>query len=562
MSISAAAQSEHTDGFHLHRHNRLAEAESCYRRAIALEPEFTEAWMNLGLAVLSLGRPDEAMDCQREALRLEPDSADALNNLGMVHYAQGHIVEAENCFRSALRLRPAHANATLNFGSTRQILNHIDEAEGLFRRALALGADPAGVRSNLALALIEQVRPEEAEQCCREALILRPHYHEAHANLALALLTMGRLEEGFREYESRWEVEAMGAPAPILSQPRWTGQELNGETVLLYAEQGHGDTLQFCRYAPMVAAAGGRVVLVVPEALHRLMTTLDGVAEVLSEEDNLLPAFDYHCPLLSLPLAFGTRMATIPAPIPYLHADPSPWAGFLADLPGLKVGAAWAGKSRTAQPHAAAIDRRRSMCLTDMALLLGVPGCSFISLQLGPPASQIQALSEAGHLLDVSSRLKDWTDTAALIAGLDLVITVDTAVAHLAGALGKPVWILNRFDSCWRWFPHRDDSPWYPSARQFRQTSRGDWGGVVERVRDALEQAAVAAFSPEWNINGEVVLPDAPMPTGTKTVAAVARTSGRPAAPRRSDRIEIDQALRPKVPTNKIGWQNATPSQK
>jgi Flp pilus assembly protein TadD len=474
----------------------MAEAEPFYHRAVALDPEFKEAWMNLGLVILSRGGLDEALSCQRQALLIDPDSADAQNNLGMVHYAQGNIAEAENCFRSALRLRPDYANATLNLGSTRQILNHVEEAETLFHRALGLGADPARVKSNLSLALMEQVRPEEAELCCREALALRPDYPEARANLALALLTMGRLEEGFREYESRWAVEAM--EAPVLSQPRWTGQQLHGETVLLYAEQGFGDTLQFCRYAPMAAAAGGRVVLVVPRALRRLLTTLGGVAAVLSEEDDVVPPFDYHCPLLSLPFAFGTTMATIPAPVSYLRADPLQWAGFLDELPGLKVGLVWAGKSRTAQPHAVAIDKRRSMRLADMAPLFSVPGCSFVSLQLGPPAAQMRALPEGAVLHDVSSRLNasgvsDWADTAALIAGLDLVIVVDTAVAHLAGALGKPVWMLNRFDSCWRWFLHRDDTPWYPSMRQFRQTRRGDWVGVVERVREALRTMTIRA---------------------------------------------------------------------
>jgi Flp pilus assembly protein TadD len=491
--ISAAAQTEHDQGFQLHLHNRLREAEPFYHRAVALDPAFKEAWMNLGLVVLTQGRAEEALSCQREALHLDPDSADALNNLGMAHYAMGHIAEAENSFRGALRVRPGHANATLNLGSTRQLLGHLQEAETLFRHALALGVDPARAKSNLALALMGQMRPEEAELCCREALALWPLYPEARANLALALLMMGRLEEGWREYEARWEVEEMGVPAPVLSQPRWTGQPLNGETVLLYAEQGMGDTLQFCRYAPMVAAAGGRVVLVVPKALRVLLTTLDGVSEVVCEDDGALPAFDYHCPLMSLPLAFGTTMATIPGSGSYLWADPSSWADFLAGCPGLKVGLVWAGKSRTAQPHAVAVDKRRSMRLADMAPLLSVPGCSFVSLQLGPPASQMQALPAGADLRDVSARLNDWTDTATLVAGLDLVITVDTAVAHLAGALGKPVWILNRFDACWRWFPHRDDTPWYPSMRLFRQTSRGDWAGVVERVRDALMGATSGA---------------------------------------------------------------------
>jgi Flp pilus assembly protein TadD len=487
---TAAAQTEHNLGFHLHLHNRMEEAEPFYRRAIGLDPDFREAWMNLGLAVLAQKRPDEALACQREALRLAPGDADAQNNLGMAHYTLGHIVEAENCFRAALRLRPDHANAMLNLGSTRQILNDVADAEALFRRALTLGVDPGRGNSNLALALLEQGRPEAAERCLRDALAGRPNYAEARANLALTLLMTGRLEEGWRAYESRWEVEAMGGAAPVLAQPRWTGQALNGETVLLYAEQGFGDTLQFCRYATMVAAAGARVVLVVPKSLRTLLTTLDGVEAVLCEEDNVLPEFDYHCPLLSLPLAFGSTLATIPAPASYLRADPAPWTDFLAACPGLKVGLVWAGKSRTAQPHAVAIDRRRSMRLSDMMPLLSVPGCSFVSLQLGYPALQMNSLPDWAELHDVSSRLDDWQDTASLIAGLDLVISVDTAVAHLAGALGKPVWLLNRFDACWRWLLNRDDTQWYPSTRLFRQTSRGDWEGVVERVRDALEALA------------------------------------------------------------------------
>ncbi len=448
--------------------------------------------MNLGLVALSLGRVEEAMACQREALRLDPDQADAHNNIGMIHYKLGHMAEAESCFRTALRLQPANPNATLNLGSVRQIGNHVEEAEALFRRALSLGVQPLRAKSNLALALMEQARPEEAERCCRDALEMQPGYPEARANLSLALLMMGRLEEGWQEYESRWDVESMADPLPPMPAPRWTGQPLNGETVLLHAEQGYGDTLQFCRFAPMVAAAGGRVILVVPKPLQRLMTTLDGVEAVLSEDEPYLPPFDYHCPLLSLPFAFRTRMETIPG-APYLRAaDPSAWTRTLAGLPGLKVGLVWAGKSRTAQPHAVATDKRRSMRLADMAPLFSVPGVSFVSLQLGPPARQMRTLPQGAVLHDFSSRLGDWADTADLVGGLNLVITVDTAVAHLAGALGKPVWMLNRFDSCWRWFLGRDDTPWYPTMRQFRQPRRGDWASVIGRVRQALEGVVAA----------------------------------------------------------------------
>jgi Flp pilus assembly protein TadD len=494
----AQSHIEHERGFALHSHGLVKEAEPFYRAALSLDPDFKEAWINLGLAAFTLGRRDEAQACQREALRLDPETPDAHNNLGMIHYSQGHLAEAENCFRAALRLDSGHANATLNLGSVRQLEGHVEEAEGLFRRALALGGDPVRANSNLALALMEQVRPAEAEHCCREAMAVAPESPEARANLALALLTQGRLAEGWQAYESRWEVEAMGCPIPVLPQPRWTGQALNGETVLLYAEQGFGDVLQFCRYASMVAAAGGRVVLVVPKPLRRLMTTLDGVAELLTEEDGPLPPFDYHCPLLSLPFACNTTLETIPGPAAYLRADAAAWADVLDPLPGLKVGVVWAGKARTAQPHAVAIDRRRSMRLADMAPLFSVPGCSFVSLQLGPPARQMQALPDGAVLHEVSDRLDDWADTADLIMGLDLVIAVDTAVAHLAGALGKPVWMLSRFDACWRWFLDRDDTPWYPSMRIFRQAKRGDWAGVIERVRQALETQAAKSVVPTF----------------------------------------------------------------
>jgi tetratricopeptide (TPR) repeat protein len=489
---AAEARTQHNLGLQLHRHHLVAEAEPYYRRAVELDPEFQEAWTNLGLAVLAQKRPEEALAYEREALRLDPEYPDAHNTLGMAHYAQGNIAEAENCFRAALRLNPDHAIATLNLGCIRQVLNRVEQAEVLFRRALTLGVDPCLGKSNLSLALIEQARPEEAELCLREVLAERPDYAEARSNFAMALLSLGRLEEGWQAYESRWEFDSMATPGLAFSQPRWTGQALQGETVLLCAEQGFGDALQFCRYAPMVAAAGGRVVLAVPKALGRLMSTLDGIADVLVEENEALPPFDYYCPLLSLPLVFTTTMQTIPAATPYLRGDTAPWSDFLAGLSGLKVGLVWAGKSRTAQPHAVAIDKRRSMHLTAIASLLKVPGCSFVSLQCGPPAAQMHALPDGGLLHDVSGRIGDWADTAGLISGLDLVIAVDTAVAHLAGALGRPVWMLNRFDSCWRWLMKGDDTPWYPTMRLFRQTSQGDWAGVIERVQTALEEQASA----------------------------------------------------------------------
>jgi Flp pilus assembly protein TadD len=477
----------HTIGDDLQRQGRLAEAEAYYRAALTLVPERADLWANFGLAVLNGGRPDEAVRCEREALRLDPDNVEALNNLGIAMHALNALPEAENHFRGVLRLAPEHANATLNLGVIRQCLGHLEEAERLYRRARALGVDEARVCNNLALALSEMDRLVEAEVACREALAARPGYPEASVNLGMILLSRGKMAEGWEHYESRWRVPPLSEQTQLPPETRWTGTEdLDGKTILLLAEQGFGDALQFCRYAPMVARLGAKVILAVASPLGRLMETLAGVDRVVSQNDPL-PDFDFFCPLLSLPMVFGTTETTIPWRVPYLQADADAIADFgaaLKETRGLRVGLVWAGAGRLEQPRAAAIDRRRSMRFADMAPLGAVPGCAFVSLQLGAPAAQ--AAASPFPLIDLTDRLTDFADTAALIEALDLVITVDTAVAHVAGALGKPVWLLNRFDACWRWPRDRDDSAWYPTVRLFRQTKPGDWGEVIQRVAAAL----------------------------------------------------------------------------
>jgi hypothetical protein len=298
------------------------------------------------------------------------------------------------------------------------------------------------------------------------------------------------MAEAWPLYEARWRVAPLRDQAQLPAETRMTGHEaIEGKTVLLLAEQGFGDTLQFCRYAPMLARRGAQVILAVPDPLSRLMGSLRDVHQVVSQ-DEIVPAFDLHCPLMSLPLAFGTTEETIPWRVPYLEADAEATERWRTIIPttgnagGLRVGLVWAGARRAGQPYAAAIDRRRSMTIADFAPLAAVPDCVFVSLQLGPPARQ--AATAPFPLVDVTDRLTDFADTAALIEVLDLVITVDTAVAHLAGALGKPVWLLNRFDACWRWPRDRDDSEWYPTMRIFRQTAPGDWAGVIRRVAAAL----------------------------------------------------------------------------
>jgi tetratricopeptide (TPR) repeat protein len=469
---------------------RRAEAETFYRAALTLSPDRPDSWANLGLAILKDGRAEEAVLYERQALRLDPDNAEALNNLGIAMHAINALSEAENHFRAVLRLEPDHANATLNLGVIRQSLGHLKEAEILYRRARALGVDPARSGNNMALVLAELGRLEEAETACRVALAANPEYPEASVNLGMILLMRGKLAEAWPHYEARWKVPPLAGQPQLPDATRWTGAEpIEGKTILLLAEQGFGDAIQFCRYAPLVAKLGGKPILAVPNVLSRLMGSLRGVDRVVSQDD-ILPAFDLHCPLMSLPMAFGTTEATIPCQVPYLEPEADAierWAAIIPPAGGqkrLRVGLVWAGARRPDQPHAAAIDQRRSMKLSGLAPLGDATDCVFVSLQTGPPAKH--AALAPFPLLDVSDRLTDFAETAALIEVLDLVITVDTAVAHVAGALGKPVWLLSRFDACWRWMRDRDDSPWYPTMRLFRQTSPGDWSEVMRRVVAAL----------------------------------------------------------------------------
>ena len=325
--------------------------------------------------------------------------------------------------------------------------------------------------------------------CCREALRLRPDYPEAHNNLGCALLLAGLFEDGWKEYEWWRKVQPYSSSVRDFPAPLWRGEAIGDRTILLHAEQGLGDTLQFCRYAPLMVCGAG-IILEVQPSLVRLLSRLPGVMQVVAWGDGL-PPFDLHCPLMSLPLAFGTTLDTIPAGTPYLSADPAlaaNWQERLVGLDGLRIGLVWAGGQRLNFPVLVAVDRRRSIALKALAPLGEVSGVSFVSLQKDAPAAQAADPPHGLMLHDFTADLHDFEDTAALIVNLDLVISVDTSVAHLAGALGKPVWLLNRFDTDWRWLLNRDDSPWYPTLRQFRQPRPGDWNGAVCAARDALQR--------------------------------------------------------------------------
>lgn len=451
--------------------------------------DLIDAWTRLAFTHREDGRLDDAEQAARVALQHAPDTAAARHVLGMVHHDRNRLAEAEDSFRGALRINPEAPSAWINLGLIRQKLGDLPEAEACYRVAARLGAPVCTVGGNLGLVLLEQGRVEEAELACRMALAERPDDPGPRLNLAMVLLLTGRLTEGWDAYEARLDVDPWRVPAaaPVrnpAARPLTDLREAEGRTVLLRAEQGFGDTLQFCRYAPLLAERGARVVLEVPAPLVRLLRTLPGVSDVVATGAPM-PWFDFHCWLMSLPRLFGTTLETIPATIPYLRADPAlvpAWRARLAERPGLRVGLAWAGGQRPDNPHAAAIDRRRSIPLADLAPLSTVRDRAFVSLCLG----RDETPADGGWLYDPSGHIGDFADTAALMESLDLVIAVDTAAAHLAGALGRPVWLLNRHDTCWRWLRDRDDSPWYPTLRQFRQPVAGDWASVIARVGEAL----------------------------------------------------------------------------
>lgn len=484
---SGLAQAQFNLGLKLKSEGKLDEAVACYRRALDLNPHFAEAHNNLGVALKAQGKLDEAVACYRRALDIVPDFADGYNNLGNALRAQGNLEEAVHCARRALELRPNFAAGYHTLGAVLHDQGRFEEAISCLRRSLALSPNQASTHNSLGLALDRQGWFEEAQTHYERAVQLRPDYGDAHWNLSLLLLRRGDYVRGWREYEWRWQSNDYSSGFRQFSQPQWDGSPLAGRTILLHAEQGLGDTLQFIRYAPLVAGCGGQVIVECPAPLKKLFEgSLRSIRFVLRGQP--LPAFDVHCPLLSLPQRCGTTLINLPRQVPYLRADAeasASWRGKLAEQPGcLKVGLVWAGNKGYRN------DRNRSIPFAQLAPLWTAPGVSFYSLQKGEPATQAAECPAGMKWIDWTGELNDFADTAALIANLDLVISVDTAVAHLTGALGKPVWTLLPLIPDWRWLLKRDDSPWYPSMRLFRQSTAGEWSSVVTRMADALNQPA------------------------------------------------------------------------
>lgn len=485
---------DHADSLHLlgvaaYQSDRHEVAIDLITRAMRLDPNRADYATNLGNALQRAGRLEDAQTCYRAAVELAPGGAVALSNLGANLRDMGRLEEAEAHCRAALVIRPDYPDAHNNLGTALADLGRFAEAADSYQETLRLDPTRTEARNNLGNVLAHLGRLDEARAAFETVLEAYPNLVEVHHNLAMTLLRAGEYEAGWREYEWRWKTRQLASSVRGFAQPQWDGSPLNGRVLLVHAEQGFGDTLQFCRYA---ARVDGRVILEVPPALVGLMEGL-GEVEVVAKGE-ALPDFDVHCPMMSLPVLIETAPDPVANAAPYLHADAervAAWRTRLADVAGLRVGLVWAGGARPDQPTLGAVNRRRSMNLAALAPLAAIPGVSLVSLQKGAPADEV-AQAPAGMVVhDFTAELHDFSDTAALIEALDLVISVDTAVAHLAGGLGKPVWLMNRFDSCWRWLTERRDSPWYPSLVQFRQPAPGDWDSVVADIaRDLATNAS------------------------------------------------------------------------
>ncbi len=465
---------------------RYLEAMPSFDRAIALRPDFASAFFNRGNALCELGRYPEAIADYDKAIALEPGAALVYNNRGNAFSELGQHHAAVASYDYALANDAVYANAHANRALSLRELGQSDAAMASCDRAIDIDPDHADAHCIRGILLQDRHELQAAVASYDQALGLRPEFASAHQNKGYALLLNGDLSRGWVEHEWRWRNQDIWRlrPQRVFDRPQWRGAEsLVGKVILLHVEQGLGDTLHFCRYASMVADRGATVILESPRTLKRLMDSVQGVAEVVVPGE-ALPAFDFHCPLMSLPVAFGTTLATIPAHVPYLKVDGREirrWKKLLGPRKGLRVGLVWAGGFRADQPKLWALNARRNIPPSKLAALR-LPGIELYSLQKGQAAES----ELASMLIDHTNLISDFHDTAALMENLDLIISVDTAAAHLAGALGRPLWMLNRFDTDWRWLLDRTDSPWYPTARLYRQDRAGDWDGVVERVRNDL----------------------------------------------------------------------------
>jgi Flp pilus assembly protein TadD len=468
-------------GSALREQGRVEEALACLRQAVHLKADRAETHNALGVTLGQEGKWEEALACFRQAVALRPDYAEALSNLGVAWERLGNWEEAIACCRQALALSPDHPDALINLGIALQEQGDLAAALAALQRAVLLKPDDPEIHNNLGVTRLQRRELAEAEASFRQAVHLNPDHAQAHSNLGMLLLLQGNFEQGWPEFE--WFRRCKGHIQASFRQPTWDGSPLNGRTILVHAEEGLGDTLQLVRYAALVKERGGAVVVSCPGSLVSLLRRCPGIDRVVAEAPGMSEGFDVHVPLHSLPRLLGTTLANMPAPVPYLTADPARSARWRAEVSAeaaFKVGIVWQGNPRNTK------DRRRSIALAHFAPLAAVLGVRLFSLQVGPGREQLPAATWLAQDLGGRFATASFEDAAAALVALDLVITVDTALAHLAGALAVPAWVALPFMPGWRWLLDREDSPWYPTLRLFRQKEQGDWEGVFVRMACAL----------------------------------------------------------------------------
>lgn len=472
------------------RRGRLDTALVLIQTALRNDASRAEGFASLGLVFHLLRRFKEALISYDEGLALDRDNAELLNRRGVALLELGRPLDALESFERALAIDPDHLDALGNYGNALIKLNRPEHAIAAYDRALAVVPEHAGLLTNRAVALRRLDRPREALMSASRALVGSPNFAQARFVESVARLTLGDFAAGWRGYEARWSVGLLASQRRGFTVPQWSGREtLNGKTILLHAEQGFGDTIQFVRYAALVAERGAaKVLLEVQRELEPLLSGVAGATTVLARGEPL-PAFELHCPLLSLPLAFATELGTIPARLPYIAAPQERIAIWRDRLPRRRplIGLAWSGDRNHDN------DLNRSIALETLAPLLDHPDIAFVSLQHDVRECDLTLLSELPNLQRLERRFCDFADTAAAISLLDAVISVDTAVAHVAGALGKPLLLLLPFAADFRWLRERQDSPWYPTARLYRQPKFGDWNSVVAALRQDLPRAEFSA---------------------------------------------------------------------
>lgn len=473
----------HLLGMLLQQKGQLDKAGDCYQNALHLNPHYAEAYNNLGNVHKDKGNIDDAIRCYEKALQLSPTLSIAERNIGVCYMEKGSPDQAIDHYHKALRLNPHYADTYHLLGMAYEEKEDLNEAIVAYEKAFGLDPGLAETCNNLGNVYHAKGFFDLSLEYYRKALVINPWLPETHWNIARLLLMRGEFTEGWKEFEWRWQKKDFAPLQKKFSVPQWDGFDIRGKTIFLFSEQGIGDTIQFIRYADLISKMGAKVIVESQPEIKKLLESMSGIAHVVVRGDKS-PECHTYAPLLSLPAILGTTFDTIPSEIPYLFPDPQlsdKWMEKTKNSTSeLRIGITWAGNPAHRN------NRNRSFPLAIFSPLAELQDIIFFSLQKGTPSSQAKHPPKGFNLIDYTEDIRDFSDTAALINNIDLVISADTAVAHLAGALGKPVWVLLPFIPDWRWLLEREDSPWYPTMRIFRQKSPGDWECVIESVYKCL----------------------------------------------------------------------------